>query len=94
MDPGLFCGIVETDHGRGTSVAGIAVDFQYVSTAPPTSRVTPENGVIIFRPNVTYKQASISKNFSYRHGMTYLSDQVQFVIQNWEHISGFIRLLE
>jgi hypothetical protein len=32
---------------------GIAIDFQYVSTSPPTSRVTPWKGVIIFTSKST-----------------------------------------
>ena len=32
---------------------GVARDFQYVSTAPPISSVTPRNGVIIVTSNET-----------------------------------------
>lgn len=35
---------------------GVESDFQYVSTAPPISSVTPSNGVMILIPNDTYEK--------------------------------------
>ena len=38
--------------------AGEAIDFQYVSTAPPISRVTPLKGLTTLISNVTYDKYS------------------------------------
>ena len=43
------------DDGVGT---GVANDFQYVSTAPPISNVTPRKGVMMFTSNATWMNRS------------------------------------
>lgn len=40
---------------------GVANDFQYVSTAPPISRVTPSKGAIVLTSKETFMTAALSK---------------------------------
>ena len=44
-DDGAKRGVISLAAGVDT---GLAMDFQYVSTAPPISSVTPLNGVMMF----------------------------------------------
>lgn len=79
--------------GLEPTTFGVESDFQYVSTAPPISSVTPSNGVIILIPNDTYekpiKRSTLKCSQKNRAGKkenpnadTHLSNNMQPMVQN------------
>ena len=59
---------------------GLAIDFQYVSTAPPISSVTPLNGVMMFTQNKTYNLGESRDNRANSTRMTDFSNDIEPVI--------------